>query len=137
MTDYEKVFKPFLAKIQDVMYVELQEELALEDLVYILNLAILNFENSRVDLKDKDDELMIFNNELGFDEIQILSELMTYGWLKRQAFNIEMLRPSMTPIEFKKSNPAMVLRGVQNLLTFTEKQLHKLKLEYGRRNREK
>lgn len=135
MTSYEAIFKPFLSKIQDYMYAELQEELAIEDMVYLLNHAILNFEHSRVDLKDKDDALLQFNNTLGFDEIEILAELMTFAWLKRQAFNIEMLRPAMTPIEFKKSNPAMVLRGVQNLLSFSEKNLHKLKLEYGRRNR--
>ncbi len=133
MTSYEKVFKAFLSKIQDPMYAEIDVYVAEDDLISLMDAAILNFEYPKIDLKDKDDELQRFNNALGFDEIQILSHLMVLEWMRRELRNVDSLRQSRTTKDFNtfsQANHINSLRSAENSIT---NQVEKIKIKYSLR----
>ena len=137
MTPYAKVFKVCLGQISDVDYLLLDEEILEDDLIILLDDAILNFEFPKVDLRAKDDDLKEFDNELGFDEIQILGNLMAYAWTRRQARDVELLRQTMSPLEFQKYSQANHLNALMRLEQLTYNNVERLKKRYSRRENNK
>ena len=106
MTPYEDVFKAFLNKIQDNLYVELTEADTIEDLTGLLNSAITYFSYPKVDIRDKDDDGQYFNVTLGIDEIEILVLGMLIEWMKRELRSVDALRQSMTTKDFNTYSQA-------------------------------
>jgi hypothetical protein len=135
MTPYSIIFKKFLSLLKnDPIYAELDPAIAEDDMLDLLDAAIMDFEYPRVDLKDKDDTLMQFNNELGFDEIQILAFLMSVWWLRRQINAVDLMSPGMTPQEFKTFSSANQLNAIDNALKMAEQKAMTLRLAYSRRD---
>ena len=106
MTSYEDVFKSFLNKIQDNLYVELTTEQTTADLIGLLNASITYFSYPRVDIRDKDDDMEMFNVTLGIDEIEILVSGMLVEWTRRELRSIDALRQSMTTKDFNTYSQA-------------------------------
>lgn len=134
MTPYSIIFKKFLNHLKnDPIYAQLDPVIAEDDMLDLMDAAILDFEYPKVDLKDKDDENMQFNNELGFDEIQLLSFMMSVKWLQRQINDISLMTPGMTPQEYKTFSRANQLDAIANALKMAEEKAKTLRLAYSRR----
>lgn len=134
MTPYDKVFKAFLSKIQDPLYAELEVYVAMDDLIEIMDAAILNFEYPKVDLKDKDDELELFTNTLGFDEVQILAQMMVLEWMRRELRNVDTLRQTVTTKDYSTFSQANHINALRNAETMESRRIEKLKIKYSMRN---
>jgi len=134
MTPYEKIFKSFLAKIQDPLYVQLEIHVAEDDLLSLMNAAILNFEYPKIDLKDKDDDTQQFTNELGFDEIEILGHLMAYEWMKRELRSIDALRQFTTVRDFNAFSQANHINALVNAERRAQREIKRLKIKYSMRD---
>ena len=134
MTPYEKVFKAFLSKIQDPLYSHLEVHVAEDDLISLMNAAILNFEYPKVDLKSKDDQIQEFDNTLGFDEIEILGHLMAYEWMKRELRNVDSLRQTMTIRDFSTFSQANHINALVNAERKMQKEINQLKIKYSLRD---
>jgi ABC-type phosphate transport system auxiliary subunit len=137
MTPYSTIFKVFLNKISDPIYANLDIEVAEDDMIMLLNEAVLLFEYPKIDLKDKNDEDQVFNNTLGFDEIQLLAHLMTHAWLQRQLRDIELLRQTMSPLEFQKYSQANHINSLLKLEQHSYEYIETLKKRYSRRDNNK
>lgn len=137
MTPYEEVFKVCLHLLTDVDFLLLDQATLEDDLMMLMNDAILNFEFPKVDLREKDDDLQVFANELGFDEIQILGNLMAYAWTRRQARDVELLRQTMSPLEFQKYSQANHLNALMRLEQLTYNNVERIKKRYSRRENNK
>lgn len=133
MTPYSEVFKVFLGKITDPIYATLDIEASEDDMIILLNDAILNFEFPKIDLRAKDDELQQFTNDLGFDEIQLLGYLMAHSWLRRTLRDIELLRQSMSTVEFQKYSQANHIRTLMDMEQQDLRHIDNLKKRYSRR----
>lgn len=133
MTPYEKVFNVFLNKISDPIYGEMEEDFLTDDLIGLMNDAILHFEFPKVSLKDKDDESQHFNQELGFDEVQILGNLMVLSWVRRSLRDTDLIRQTMTPLEFHQYSQANHLNALISLERNLTNDMEELKRRYSRR----
>lgn len=131
MTPYEKIYKAFLSKIRDPLYAHLEIEVAEDDLLSLMDAAILNFEYPKVDLKDKDDDDQTFTNELGFDEIQLLGHLMLLEWMRRELRSIDTLRQSYTTKDFQTFSQANHINALVNAERMVDRQLKQLKIKYS------
>ena len=133
MTPYADIFRVFLGKITDPAYATLDIEVSEDDMMILLDDAILNFDYPKVDLKAKDDAVQEFTNTLTFDEVQLLGHLMAHSWLRRQLRDVELLRQTMSPLEFQKYSQANHI----NVLVKLEEQdwlyIERLKKRYSRR----
>jgi len=134
MTPYEKVFKAFLSKIQDPLYAELEIEIAEDDLISIMDAAILNFEYPKVDLKDKDDEEQTFTNTLRFDEVQLLSHLMVLEWMKRELRSVDVLRQFKTTKDFSTFSQANHINSLVRAEKALSNDVKQLKIKYSIRD---
>ena len=134
MTPYEKVFKAFLSKIQDPLYAEIEVEVAEDDLISIMDSAILNFEYPKINLKDKNDELQQFNEDLGFDEIQLLSHIMVLEWMRRELRNVDALRQFMTTKDFNTFSQANHINSLIRAENMLSKTVSQLKIKYSIRD---
>ena len=134
MTPYSKVFRVFLGKITDPLYLTFDTEVSEEDMMLLLDDAILNFDYPKVDLRAKDDELQEFENDLSFDEIQLLGHSMAHAWLRRQLKDVELLRQTMSPLEFQKYSQANHLNVLMKLQLDDWAYIERLKKRYSRRD---
>lgn len=135
MTPYSLIFKKFLHALKyDPIYAELDIEVTEEDLLFLMDRAIVNFEYPKVNLKDKDDASQTFNNELGFDEIEILVVLMAVEWSRRQVYDVELSRPSMTPQEFRTFSNSNQLDALVRVLNNAEAHARRLRKAYSNRD---
>ncbi len=134
-TPYKTVFKAFLRRINDPFFGEARQYLAEIDLIALLNQAILDFEFPKVDLTDKNDRAKKFNIELNFYVIEILASLMANNWMKRQLFDVELLRQTMSPLEFQRYSQANHISTLVSLLEKNMIYIDSLKKRYSRRNK--
>lgn len=134
MTEYEKVFKPFLRRIKDPIFGILTEELATDELISIMDAAILKFNYPKVDLKDKDDTLQQFNQDLGFDEIQILASLMVVEWLEPIINDVSLLKQTKTSPEYKSFSQANHITAIEKLHENMKKENKKTLIDYSKRD---
>jgi len=131
MTSYDKVFQAFLSKISDPIYLEMEHALAQEDMISLMDAAIFNFPYSKVNLKAKDDESMKFDNELGLDEIQLLSHLMVLEWQSRVLRDIDSLKQRMTTREFRTFSAANHINSLIASEKLQRKKVKDMKIKYS------
>ena len=134
MTPYEKIFRPFLARISDPVYYEIPVEVAEAEMINLLDAAIANFSYSKIAL-DKDDNIQEFDNELTNSEIQILADLMAIEWYKRFLFDSDLLTgPALTTKDFNENSGGTHIRSLNSSFTNLTKQLENKKRHYSRKN---
>jgi hypothetical protein len=133
MTPYSTIFRVFLGKITDPAYTTLDIEVSEDDMMILLDDAILNFDYPKVDLKAKDDVTQQFTNDLNFDEIQLVGHLMAHAWLRRQLRDVELLRQTMSPLEFQKYSQANHINSLIKLEEQDWAYIERLKKRYSRR----
>lgn len=137
MTPYAEIFRVFLNKVTDPAYATLDYEISEDDMLMLLDDAILSFDYPKVDLKSKDNSSQTFNNDLGFDEIQLLGHLMAHAWLRRQLRDVELLRQTMSPLEFQKYSQANHINSLVKLEEQSFYYIETLKKRYSRRDNNK
>lgn len=130
-TPYSTLFDSFLAKIEDVRYQNMTQLEAEDDMIKLLNSAIVSFEYPKVDVYDKDDVLKQFNQVLGVKEVEILANLMKLEWINRQMNSIYLLKQSLTNSDFKMTSQAHHLQSLIKLKNETENFINDLKTKYS------
>ena len=103
-TPLQDVYDAFLSKIEadDWMLTE-EENVVTEDWRMLLNAAIMQFRYPRVSL-DYDKESAVFTEDLGNDEIQILSNLMKLEWIRRCISTWDNIRQLYSDKDFSQAN---------------------------------
>jgi len=132
-TPYSTVFTSFLKKITDPIYAISPEDICVLDMIELLDSAIFNFEFPKVDIRDRDDFVEMFNQDLGIDEIEILANAMVLEWIERQVNDTQYFKSRLSTRDFKQFSPAEQLSSVMKLQERTEKKLKRIKVKYSYR----
>ena len=109
MTPFWKVYEAFLAKTLEDEWGDWAEEEVEADMRQLLESAIPYFKFPRVSLERNDEG---FYNELGAEEIQILSVYMKCEWLNRSILTWENVKPLYEERDFSQANLLDKLRTV-------------------------
>jgi len=112
---YDVVFTAFTSKITDKFFSELPTLDSEEQMIQLLNDGLIYFKNPKINVFDKDDTLKVFNLNLGYFEIQIISNLMKLAWFDRQLANIELIKQKFTDRDFKITSQAEHMTKLQLL----------------------
>jgi hypothetical protein len=115
MTNYKVVYDDFKDKITDpdlLLYLQSVQD---EILLSTMNKACTRFKRiCKINLADRDDVLLQFNQTLDDDVIDILSETMIEIWLQPYVNNAENLRNRLNTKDFEKISPANLLNAIQS-----------------------
>ena len=133
MTEYGVVFKSFLGKIRDDLYISTDVEMVENDLTILLNAAIPYFNYPKIDLRDKDDDLQIFEANLTVDEVEILAMAMVVEWTEREIHNVDMLRQSMTTKDFNTYSQSSHINALGRTADRMQKKLKNRLIKYSLR----
>lgn len=101
MTSYWKVYEAFLAKTLEDEWGDWAPEETEADLRQILESAIPYFKFPRISLERDDNG---FIEDLGSEEIQILSVFMKCEWLNRSIMTWENIKPLYEERDFSQAN---------------------------------
>ena len=101
MTSYWEVYRAFLAKTLEDEWGEWALEEVEVDLRQLLESAIPYFKYPRVSLERNDEG---FLEDLGSEEIQILSVYMKCEWLNRSILTWENIKPLYEEKDFSQAN---------------------------------
>lgn len=121
MTSYWKVYDAFLAKTLEDEWGDWTIEETEEDLRQLLEGAIPYFKFPRVSLERNDEG---FIEDLGSEEIQILSVYMKCEWLNRSIMTWENVKPLYEERDFSQANLLDKLKS-----TLESEKLNAAKLE--------
>ncbi len=121
MTPYWNVYNAFLAKTLEDEWSDWTIEETEADLRQLLESAIPYFKFPRVSLERNDEG---FLEDLGSEEIQILSSYMKCEWLNRSIMTWENIKPLYEERDFSQAN---LLDKLKN--TLESERLNTLKLE--------
>ena len=133
-TSFSTIYDTFLNKITDDLYTVMSLEEVEMDLEKFLDAAVVRFEFPKIDVKSRDNMIAMFYNDLGYDEIEILAELMKMEWIKRQINTIEITKMKYSDKDFKLTSQANHLAKLLELKKEQESDIRKLQRLYGRRN---
>ena len=86
-TPYSKVYKRFLDHVNDFFIVDLNETEMHEYCHSLMMSALANLKNIEHDLKQHDDLVAQFNDDLTNEEIEYISCMMAYEWVLPQLNN--------------------------------------------------
>ena len=136
-TPFEDIYKSFLSKITDDMYMELDENQTNAMLFELLENAIPFFEFPRQDMTDYDVMLQSYNIELTQEEINILSTYMVIGWLNQQLASVDNVRMKYSGSDFKFTSQANHMQKLLQLKKDYERTGFHLQRLYKRRTQDK
>lgn len=136
-TPFEDIYKSFLSKITDDMYMELDENQTNAMLFELLENAIPFFEFPRQDITDYDEMLQSYNIELTKEEINILSTYMIVCWLGQQLASVDNVRMKYSGSDFKFTSQANHMAKLIALKEKYEKEGLHLQRLYKRRKKNK
>ena len=120
MTSFDDVYKIFLSKITDDMYMELTPEDTVELLNDLLLGSLHYFEFPRQNINDIDLDAQYFMVDLTPEEQNIIATYMIVDWLGQQLASVENVRMKYSGSDFKFTSQA---NHMQKLL--------QLKKDYG------
>jgi len=114
-TPFSIVNKKFLNKITDYQLLSIPTE-NLESILFdFMESAIARFRNCKQKLKDYDDTLKQFNNDISLEEIEILVVWMLYAYHDQNIMRIELLRQSLSSKDFVQYSQANHLTSLIEL----------------------
>ena len=132
-TPFSDIYKSFLSKITDDMYMELTEE-ETESLLYDIFLSALpHFEFPRVDIYSFSDEMGGYDIQLSKEEVNIIATYMVVEWLGQQLASVENTRMKYSGSDFKFTSQANHMAKLQSLKTNYEQKGFHLQRLYKRR----
>lgn len=136
-TLFSSIYKCFLGKITDDMYMELTRE----DTEKLLKELFLNslhwFEFPRVNIYDYNEELEEYNIELSTEEINIIATYMIVEWLSQQLASVENTRMKYSGSDFKFTSQANHMQKLLALKKDYERAGFHLQRLYKRRKADK
>lgn len=134
MTKYDYIFSEFKDKITDPDLLAFSDCLQVEMLVVLMTKAISRCKricSKKVDLSNRDDEVMEFSEELPDEVIDIITEWMIVFWLKPYLNNTENLENSLSTKDFSVFSPANLLEKIGDRYDKSRKQARSLTNEYS------
>lgn len=118
MTKYEVIYDRFLRKVEDVDLPQLSDEDQIAELTGWLNTAISRMLLQHItlthNLKDKDDELQYFNDDLTDREIELLALHMVVAWYEPKVSSLEHTLMYFGTKEEKFTNQKDHLNAIRN-----------------------
>lgn len=133
MTSFDDVYKNFLSKVTDDMYMELSPE----DTVSLLNDLLLGslhyFEFPRQNIYDLDLDAQYFMIDLTTEEQNIIATYMIVEWLGYQLASVENVRMKYSGSDFKFTSQANHMQKLLQLKKDYERLGFKLQRLYKRR----
>lgn len=137
MTTFDTIFKTFLSKITDDMYMELTQEETIALQVELFENSLHWFEFPRVDIYDYDIALEEYNIDLSKEEINIIATYMIVEWIGQQLASIENIRMKYSGSDFKFTSQANHMHKLTNLQKEYERKGFHLQRLYKRRKADK
>ncbi|QSF43274.1 hypothetical protein [Paenibacillus tianjinensis] len=132
--EYSALFSSFLGKLEEDAYEGIAETVAEQDMIVLLNSAIINFTFPKIDVFDKDDLTMIFNQDITIKEIEIMSNLMRVEWLNRKLNNINLLKQKFSDKEFKLTSQAAHMEALLKVASKAQEDVKKMMNTYSLSN---
>ena len=142
-TPFSVVYKSFLSKITDDMYMELTEEETDALLEELLMSAIHKFEFPRQSLdymevteeinENETEVILAFINQLTNEEINILATYMIVEWLGQQLASVENVRMKYSGSDFKFTSQANHMQKLLQMKKDYEREGIHLQRLYKRR----
>lgn len=149
-TPFTEVYKSFLSKITDDMYMELTPQDTLKVIQELLLSALHKFEFPRQDLSfdqitvtfvnefgEEEQRLEnVFINKLTNEEINIIATYMIVEWLGQQLASVENVRMKYSGADFKFTSQANHMQKILQLKKDYEREGFHLQRLYKRRKRD-
>jgi hypothetical protein len=132
-TPFSDIYKSFLSKITDDMYIELTKEDTEKILFELFESALPNFEFPRVDIYSYSPEMDGYDIHLSKEEINIIATYMIVEWLGQQLASVENTRMKYSGSDFKFTSQANHMAKLQSLKTNYEQKGFHLQRLYKRR----
>ena len=133
MTSFDDVYKIFLSKITDDMYMELTPEDTVELLNDLLLGSLHYFEFPRQNINDIDLDAQYFMVDLTPEEQNIIATYMIVDWLGQQLASVENVRMKYSGSDFKMTSQANHLSKLLSLLTESRRDSFHMQRLYKRR----
>ena len=133
MTSFDDVYKIFLSKITDDMYMELTPEDTVELLNDLLLGSLHYFEFPRQNINDIDLDAQYFMVDLTPEEQNIIATYMIVDWLGQQLASVENVRMKYSGSDFKFTSQANHMQKLLKLKKDYERMGFHLQRLYKRR----
>lgn len=143
MTEFYTIYMRFLGKITDDSFLEITPEETMSIMQDLLLDSIPEFDFPRKNLNDFDLEyaheeegLSVhgkFNEELDFEEIDILAEIMLWNWYRTQLANTKLLQLRYSTSDFKQTSQASHMQKLQAVTNEQRKTVFRRLRLYSRR----
>ena len=133
MTSFDDVYKIFLSKITDDMYMELTPEDTVELLNDLLLGSLHYFEFPRQNINDIDLDAQYFMVDLTPEEQNIIATYMIVDWLGQQLASVENVRMKYSGSDFKFTSQANHMKKLLQLKKDYERMGFHLQRLYKRR----
>lgn len=133
MTSFDDVYKIFLSKITDDMYMELTPEDTVELLNDLLLGSLHYFEFPRQNINDIDLDAQYFMVDLTPEEQNIIATYMIVDWLGQQLASVENVRMKYSGSDFKFTSQANHMQKLLQLKKDYERMGFHLQRLYKRR----
>ena len=133
MTSFDDVYKIFLSKITDDMYMELTPEDTVELLNDLLLGSLHYFEFPRQNINDIDLDAQYFMVDLTPEEQNIIATYMIVDWLGQQLASVENTRMKYSGSDFKFTSQANHMQKLLQLKKDYERMGFRLQRLYKRR----
>lgn len=133
-TPFTNVFERFAMKVKDYNLDRLITSSETDYNVYLrgflLN-TIPKFKKCEIDLTDRDDDTMVFNNTLTEEVELILADMMVLEWTGKEVKKLENLQTILGDTDFKLYSGAMLLSQSRKLLNDIKEDIDNLLTEYS------
>lgn len=136
-TPFDDIYKSFLSKITDDMYMELTEEETAAMLYELFLSALPHFEFPRFDIYAFSEAMGGYEIHLSTEEINIIATYMVSEWLGQQLASVENTRMKYSGSDFKFTSQANHMAKIQSLKANYEQKGFHLQRLYKRRKADK
>lgn len=134
-TKYDAVYQKFLSRISDYDFLEFDVSTQYAIMKDYLTSAAADFNDvCRVNLDDKDDLILQFNEDLTNKEIEILAVGMVCHWLEPKVLSTDNLRNALNTRDYTVFSPAKLFEQIQNTYHTASQQFRFMKNMYSYRN---
>jgi|GEM_PF-4361158 len=131
-TAFDDIFETFSSKLSDYRYLECTNEELKNEFGRLLKNAMSRF-YACDKLASYNKGLQEFTEDLSYDEIDILSELMVLFWMAREVNNIERFQDRLSSKDFQNHSKANLLDKILNTKKDKSNEVDKIMAEYGNR----
>ncbi len=131
-TPYVEVYDTFLSGIKDPLYAIMDEDEREIEFLTLLDKSIPRFLYPKVDLDDRSSSTSTFNENLTFQEIQILAELMKREWVNQKINDVALIEQQYSDHDFKLTSQAAHLRVLLTLKANIESDVKDMQHAYSK-----